>query len=129
MYRWLGGRSELAEKFRTDFLRARQIQAWRLADEILEIADDGANDTYVDKEGHVRVNHGNINRARLRVDTRKFIMAKMLPKIYGDKLAIEAGVDHKRSGGVLIVPATANAEEWSKEVQAYEEKLKASAPG
>jgi hypothetical protein len=36
-----------------------------------------------------------INRSRLRVDTRKWLLAKLLPKVYGEKLehAGAIGVD------------------------------------
>ena len=31
-------------------------------------------------------NSENVQRSRLRIDTRKWLMAKMNPKVYGDKL-------------------------------------------
>jgi len=34
------------------------------------------------------VDHEHIQRARLRVDTRKWILSKMLPKVYGDKFQV-----------------------------------------
>ncbi len=57
-----------------------------LAEEILEIADDGSNDTYETEDGHEKVNTDVINRSRLRVDTRKWLMSKLAPKKYGDKV-------------------------------------------
>lgn len=53
-----------------------------LADEILEIADG----TPAEK--------GAIALARLRIDTRKWMMSKLSPKKYGDRLDLE--VDDKR---------------------------------
>jgi len=41
------------------------------------------------EEGRKKVNHENIQRDRLRVDSRKWYASKVLPKIYGDKLAKE----------------------------------------
>jgi hypothetical protein len=38
------------------------------------------------------VDHDNINRARLKVDTRKWMAAKLSPKKYGDKL-LHTGAD------------------------------------
>ncbi|MBT8043576.1 MAG: hypothetical protein KJO79_01395 [Verrucomicrobiae bacterium] len=35
-------------------------------------------------------NHENIQRSRLRVDTRKWMTSKMKPKKYGDKLELDA---------------------------------------
>lgn len=75
--------------FSTNYALSRQIGYLRLADELLEIADDGTND-YVERENsdgstYAALNSEHIQRSRLRVDTRKWILAKMLPKVYGDK--------------------------------------------
>ena len=64
--------------------RVRGIEA--LADELLEIADDGVNDTYVGEDGERRTDHDVIARSRLRVDTRKWLLSKLLPKQYGDRV-------------------------------------------
>jgi hypothetical protein len=69
------------------YARAREIGYQGLADELLEIADDGRNDKFSDDDGHVTVDHDVIARSRLRVDTRKWLLSKALPKVYGDKLA------------------------------------------
>jgi len=85
-------------QFSADYRLARvdQMEGW--GDEVLEIADDDTLDTMesVNNQGHkVQVaNHANVQRDRLRVDTRKFIMAKIAPRIYGDK------VSHEHSGEV-----------------------------
>lgn len=62
-----------------------------MAEELLDIADDARNDFMADnyQEGKTpgyQLNGENIQRSRLRVDTRKFLMAKMKPKKYGEKL-------------------------------------------
>lgn len=74
--------------FSPQYTRAREIGYRRMADEILEIADDGRNDSYLDDDGNVRVNQDVIARSRLRFDARRWLLSKALPKIYGDKLAI-----------------------------------------
>lgn len=70
---------------------ARVEQAHHYAEEIIEIADDGSNDTYEDKNGNELVNHDHIARSRLRVDSRKWLASKLAPKKYGDKLAHVGG--------------------------------------
>lgn len=72
------------EDFRKRYILAREAQAEKLADEILDIADDGTNDFY-EKEGVELPDHENIQRSRLRVDARKWVAAKLLPKKYGDQ--------------------------------------------
>lgn len=81
------------QEFSDMYDRARQDRADALVDEMLEIADNTENDTIVDKDGNERPNTEWIQRARLRVDTRKFIASKMKPKVYGDstKHTHEAG--------------------------------------
>ncbi len=72
------------------YARAKEVQADHFADEIIKIADDGVNDWMKrELESGVIVevpDHEHINRSRLRVDTRKWLMSKMAPKRYGDKL-------------------------------------------
>lgn len=79
--RWVIEDPEFAEKYNA----ARQVQAHILADEIIEISDTEEHDVTETGDGVTRVNHDVINRDRLRVDSRKWYVAKVLPKIYGDK--------------------------------------------
>ena len=66
-------------------------------DEMFDIADDSTDDIteYDLGEGikSSKVNQENIQRSRLRVDTRKWALSKMNPKKYGDasKLTLEGG--------------------------------------
>lgn len=70
------------------YVRARESQADKFAEDIIQIADDGLNDSYTDEDGKVVVNHDVIARSRLRVDARKWLAAKMAPKKYGEKLEL-----------------------------------------
>lgn len=66
---------------------AIEMRADLYAEEIIEIADDGRNDTQTDEESGVRiVDHDHIARSRLRVDARKWYASKLAPKKYGDKI-------------------------------------------
>jgi len=69
---------------------SRRLQAQLLADELLDIADDSTNDFMVRQsksgEEYETTNQEVIQRSRLRVDTRKWYLSKVLPKIYGDRL-------------------------------------------
>jgi hypothetical protein len=51
----------------------------------VDIADDGKNDTYVDENGKQFVDNDVIQRSRLRVDARKWVVSKLLPKKYGER--------------------------------------------
>jgi hypothetical protein len=88
------------KEFSDQYARAREAQADSWADDIIQISDDGENDTYKDEDGHERTNQDVIARSRLRVDTRKWLMARMAPKKYGDKITQEhTGAE----GGPLVV--------------------------
>jgi hypothetical protein len=85
VYRWLRGNREFQEQY----ARAREIQADLLFDEILEIADNAEGDFIEVKQGDgttvLRTNHENVHRAKLRVDARKWVAAKLQPRKYGDR--------------------------------------------
>lgn len=86
--------------FSEQYAKAREIGYQQMADEIVEIADDGSNDTYLDEEGNRRTDTDVIGRSRLRVDTRKWLLSKALPKVYGEKQQLEVGGPN---GGPLVV--------------------------
>lgn len=67
------------------YARARVMRCEKEFEKILRIADDNTNDYYEDERGNEKVDHENIQRSRLRVDTRKWWLSKVVPKIYGDK--------------------------------------------
>ncbi len=70
-------------QFSTQYAEAKLIQADLLAEECLEIADDSGRDNTVNELGVEICNTEWINRSRLRIDTRKWLAAKLLPKQYG----------------------------------------------
>jgi hypothetical protein len=79
--------------FSEHYVRARQLQAEYWAEEILEITDDGTNDWMEkhDKDGNNigwQLNGEHVQRSRLRTDTRKWLLSKVLPKVYGDKIDV-----------------------------------------
>jgi hypothetical protein len=84
VYLWLDDPTKT--EFLQRYARAREAQADKLAAEILQIADDGTNDTQKDEDGKVRIDQDVIARSRLRVDSRKWLASKLAPKKYGDKI-------------------------------------------
>ena len=61
-------------------------------EELLDIADDGSNDWVLregkDEEEWWQLNQEAISRSRLRVDTRKWYLSKVLPKKFGEKMDV-----------------------------------------
>jgi hypothetical protein len=95
IYRWLGA----TPTFREQYARAREHQMNAWSDEVLDISDDGSGDLITraraDGSDEEVVDHENIARSRLRVDTRKFLMARLAPKVYGDKVEIDLNASVK----------------------------------
>jgi len=77
------------EEFMQQYARAKEKCADYYAEEIVEIADDGANDKYIDEWGKEVVDNEAIQRSRLRVDARKWYASKLAPKKYGDRITNE----------------------------------------
>ena len=97
VFRWISSNDE----FRDQYAKARELQAEYYLDEIIDIADDGTND-YYEKEGKdgstfMSFNGENVQRSRLRVDTRKWAMERMAAKKYGP----QQKVDHTSSDGSM----------------------------
>jgi hypothetical protein len=77
--------------FSARFARAWEIRAEALAEDVLEISDGSCADMV------------DVQRAKLRVDSRKWLLSKMLPKKYGDSTKIEhTGAE----GGPLAITIT-----------------------
>ncbi|AIX74670.1 MAG: DNA packaging protein [Mixta calida] len=85
--RWLARN----EKFRAQYVRAKEEGAEAIAEELFDIADDGSNDWMekLDKDGEPigwQLNGEHVQRSKLRIDTRKWYLSKILPKKYGDRI-------------------------------------------
>lgn len=92
--RWLA--DEDKADFRSQYARARELQAERMGEELLEIADEDCATTRLrGEEEEVVFDSTAVARNRLRVDARKWLMSKMAPKKYGDKVTAE----HVGEGG------------------------------
>lgn len=91
---WCDQDPELAARY----TRARDDRADKIFEECLAIADSQEGDVVL-VDGVEQVNHDAIQRARLRIDTRKWMLGKMQPKVYGDKLDL----NHKGGFAVTIV--------------------------
>jgi len=97
-YRWMIHNPEL----RTEYARAKTEQLEILADEIAAIADETQPSEIVtikaDGSREVKIVDATEHR-RLRIDTRKWLLSKLKPKTYGDKLDL----NHGGSVGIQLV--------------------------
>lgn len=98
--RWASTNDDKYKQFQDQYEKALATRAEVWAEEILDISDDGSNDWMEreNKDGSTFevVNNEHIQRSRLRVDARKWLLSKALPKKYGDKQEV------KHEGGISI---------------------------
>lgn len=92
------------EGFSVQYARARDlcIESW--ADEVVEIGDDASNDWMKragkDKGGDDEspswvLNGEHVNRSRLRIESRKWLLSKLKPEKYGEKLELNGNLELK----------------------------------
>jgi hypothetical protein len=95
---------ENRQGFADRYARARDVQADTLADEILQIANTPHIGTKsVSKATGLEITEGDmIEHRRLQVDARKWYLAKVAPKKYGDKL------DLNHSGEIKVRKAASD---------------------
>ena len=98
---WIPARTTFQEWCEKDdalavkYARAREDRAEKIFEEILTIADSQEGDV-IEVDGVEMTNHDQIARAKLRIDARKWMLGKMQPRVYGEKL------DVNHAGGLTI---------------------------
>ena len=87
-YKWLDNDESKIKQY----ARATEARAENIFEDILAIADNQEDDVYVTEEGIEVKNWNVIQRARLRVDSRKWMLGKMQPKKYSDKQYLDIDI-------------------------------------
>jgi hypothetical protein len=97
-YKWLKADEQLQKAYNY----AREIRADILFEDIIDIADNQEEGEEVELDGAgvvTKIKRGDMIRQRqLKIDARKWTIAKMQPKKYGDKLDITSK-DEKINNG------------------------------
>jgi hypothetical protein len=101
------------DNFAQQYTRAREALLEHHAEEILEIADDGSND-WISREtkgGRLErvLDEEHVRRSQLRVDARKWLLSKLAPKKYGDKLELAGTLNHNHSNADEMTDAELEA--------------------
>ena len=97
--RFLVGEGPENSAFCKRYAQARESLLDVYAEQIISISDDGTTD-YITKTGrngheYEAVDQEHIQRSRLRVDSRRWLLSKLRPNEYGDKVVAEV------SGGLI----------------------------
>lgn len=103
------------EKLFDTYTRAREIRADKIFEEILEIADSQGEDVGTNPEtGEPQINHNVIQRNRLQIDARKWVLGKMSQR-YADNQKIDVTTNGKdlpsNTIEVRVVPPTDSDDE------------------
>ena len=87
IYRWL----QQYPDFKDKYTRARADQAQLLADQIVSIADETqiGEITTDDAKGRKVERRDMLEHRRLRIESRKWVAAKLLPQKYGERQQLE----------------------------------------
>lgn len=81
---------ELYKTFSDQYARAIDIRADYWAEQIVDISDDNSEDELFTEDGK-RVQNGEfIQRSKLKIETRKWLMGKLKRKKYGESVVTES---------------------------------------
>lgn len=100
-YRRLHADPELAQQY----ARATSVRADMMFDEMFEIADNTeiGEKRKIDADGAVEITEGDmIEHRRLKIDTRKWALARMNPRKYGDKTLIGSDPENPLPGVTIF---------------------------
>jgi hypothetical protein len=82
------------------YTRALELKADVIAERIVRNSHNRVNDFYIDAEGNNRPNPVAVQRDRLMLDADKWLLSKIAPKKYGDKLTLDGEV---KTGAPLTI--------------------------
>lgn len=97
---------EEVEGFGEQFARAREVGFDAIAEECIDIAEDGSND-WMKRNGQdgdpgYNFNGEHVQRSKLRIETRLKLLAKWSPKRYGEKLDVTTDGEKIQSGTIIL---------------------------
>lgn len=78
-FEWLKEDEEKSKRY----ARACEVREEGLFDEMLDIADESNLDYKVSEQGNIVIDGQAVQRSKLRIETRQWMLGKMNPKKYG----------------------------------------------
>lgn len=96
------------------YTHAREERSDLIFEEILLIADDASCDTVTKMIGDELTDIENkefINRSKVRIDARKWMLGKMQPKKYGDKLDVTTDGEKIQPSNIIVEIVKPNEDE------------------
>jgi hypothetical protein len=107
LFRWLRDHPDFAPLYS----QAKQMQAELLIDQALDIADDSSQDILVTTDGRQVPNMAALARCRMRIEHRKWIASKLLPRKYGHHVSVSAESGSSNSSSSSKTPRQSDSAE------------------
>jgi hypothetical protein len=82
------------------YTHAMEARADLIAERMVRNSHNRSNDFYTDENGNLKPNPVSVQRDRLILDTDKWLLSKLMPKKYGDKLTLDGEV---KTGAPLTI--------------------------
>lgn len=103
VYHWI---AQDRDGFSDRYEKALMARAFHWADELVDIADDASND-YTEKQlkdgtNMLVIDKEHVQRSRLRIDTRKWLLSKLVPR-FADKQAPESDDDESLEPKEIVI--------------------------
>ena len=92
VFRWIAGGKY--DGFRQPYEASMQIRLETLGDGLIELAD-----APIERNAAGAIDSAAVQMRRLQIETRRWILSKLLPRKYGDRM----GLDHQSEGFNLTV--------------------------
>ncbi len=87
IFRWIIKHDDFREMYES----AREQQCNVMADQILSVAYDDSQDA-IETENGTKINGEFVNRSRLKIDSLKWLLTKLQPRKYGDRVQNDTSI-------------------------------------
>lgn len=84
------------ENLRTQYASACEARQDKIFEDILKIADDASQDVIKNDEGKESLNQEFVARSRVKIDARKWMLGKMNPKKYGERIQQDVTIQQEQ---------------------------------
>lgn len=114
IFTWLKNNGDFSDQY----IKAKRCQIEIFIDDILDIADDSTQDSVVNEQGNRICNNEFIARSKLRIDTRKWLASKLVPKVYGagaDNKNLHDGISHEE----MLKSLACDVERYKQDMKDY----------
>ena len=85
---WINNDNELLARYE----KAHVNLVRKMANDIIDIADSPP-ETYIDQNGASKIDPASVSHRKLQIDSRKWLLSKVIPNKYGDSVNVNGNPD------------------------------------